>query len=218
MSSCLIVSGGTLELDFARPYVQREHFDKVIAVDGGLAYMEPLGLIPDYIVGDFDTISPDVLEQYRQYPYIVWDAHNPEKNETDTELARSRALTLSCDRIVFLAATGGRLDHLLANLHTLYACLQRGIEAYIIDARNRVRLTDTETHFPASKSWGKYISFLPYTEEVTGLTLRGFKYPLDDRTLRRGEEPGLCISNELASDEAVLTLDEGILICIESRD
>lgn len=218
MRSCLIVSGGTVDLAFARSYLKKERFDKVIAVDGGLALMEPLGLAPDYAVGDFDTIDPVILDRYHQIPYIVWDTHKPEKNETDTELARSRALTLSCSRIVFLGATGGRLDHMLANLHTLYACLQRGVEAFIVDSQNRVRLIDGETHFSSADQWGKYISFLPYTEEVRGITLRGFKYPLTDRTIRQGEEAGLCISNELAGEEGILTLEEGILVCVESRD
>lgn len=218
MKSCLIVAGGTVDLAFARSYLETEAFDKVIAVDGGLALMEPLGLVPDYAVGDFDTIDPAILERYHQIPYIVWDTHRPEKNETDTELARSRGLTLGCGRMVFLGATGGRLDHLLANLHSLYACLQRGVDACLVDPQNRVRLIDGETHFSAADQWGKYISFLPYTEEVHGITLRGFRYPLTDRTIRQGEEAGLCISNELTGEEGILTLSEGILVCIESRD
>jgi len=218
MRSCLIVAGGAVDVRFARSYLKQEHFDKVIAVDGGLALMEPLGLEPDYAVGDFDSVKPDILDRFHQIPYIVWDAHRPEKNETDTELARSRALTLGCGRIVFLGAMGGRMDHMLSNLHTLYACLQSGTKAYLIDPQNRVCLIDGETHFTMDGQWGKYISFLPYTEEVTGITLQGFKYPLKDRVIRRGEETGLCISNELAAEEGVITLSDGILVCIESRD
>ncbi len=218
MKSCLIVAGGTIDLAFSRSYLKNRHFDKVIAVDGGLETLDALGLMPDYVVGDFDTARPEIVEKYHQFPYIVWDTHKPEKNETDTELARNRALALGCGRIVFLGATGGRLDHMLANIHTLYACLQSGVEAWMIDPQNRVRLIDGETRFTAGDRWGKYISFLPYTEEVTGITLRGFKYPLTDRTIRQGEEAGLCVSNELSEDEAVLTLKDGILVCIESGD
>jgi len=218
MKSCLIVTGGTIDPEFARSWLLEESFDKVIAVDGGLAWMKPLGLVPDYAVGDFDTADPALLAEYHQIPYLVWDTHRPEKNETDTELACSRARTLGCDRIVILGATGGRLDHMLANLHTLYGCLQSGIKAWIIDPKNRICLIDGETHFHAERLWGKYVSFLPYTEEVTGITLRGFRYPLSDRTIRRGEEAGLCISNELEEQEAVITFDDGVLVCIEARD
>lgn len=216
--SCLIVTGGKIDEDFARSFLEKESFQKIIAVDGGLEAAERLGLIPDYVVGDFDTVRSDVLERFRQMPFIVWEQHKPEKNETDTELARSCALTLGCSRIVFLGATGGRIDHMLGNLHALYACLQSGVEAWIADRQNKVYLLDEGRSFARGSIWGKYISFMPYTEEVTGITLRGFKYPLTDKTIRRGEEVGLCVSNELAEERASITFSDGILICIESKD
>lgn len=98
---------------FRRSFLEKETFDKIIAVDGGLKAVKELGLVPDYIVGDFDSVSNEIREEFRQYPFIVWEQHKPEKNETDTELARNRALTLSCDEIVFLGATGGRIDHMI---------------------------------------------------------------------------------------------------------
>lgn len=218
MKTCLIVTGGKLDLAFARSFLKEHKIDKIIAVDGGLESAEALGLVPDYIVGDFDTVHSEVIERFRQMPFIVWEQHKPEKNETDTELARSRAMTLGCSRIIFLGATGGRLDHMLGNLHALYACMQSGIEAWIVDRQNRLYLLDEGKTFYRETTFGKYISFLPYTEEVKGITLTGFKYPLDKKDIRRGEEVGLCISNELAQDQAKISLEDGILICVESRD
>lgn len=218
MKTCLIVTGGKLDLAFARSFLKNTHIDKIIAVDGGLESVEALGLTPDYIVGDFDTVKQEVLERFRQMPFIVWEQHKPEKNETDTELARSRALTLGCGRIIFLGATGGRIDHLLGNLHALYACLEHGIEAWIVDRQNRICLLDEGKTFYRDAVFGKYISFMPYTEEVRGITLRGFKYPLNQKDIRRGQEVGLCVSNELAEEQAQITFDDGILICVESRD
>ena len=218
MKSCLILTGGKLNLAFARSFLEKEHFDKVIAVDGGLESAEALGITPDYIVGDFDTVSGEVVERFRNLPFIVWEQHKPEKNETDTELARSRALTLGCEKLVFLGATGGRLDHMLGNLHALYACLEKGIDASLVDTQNRIYLLDQGKTFYRKTLWGKYVSFLPYTEEVTGITLTGFRYPLQDKTIQRGQEVGLCISNELAEEEGTLFFRKGILICVESHD
>ena len=118
--------------------------------------------------------------------------------------------------IVLLAATGGRLDHLLGNIHLLYPCLQRGVEACILHPGNKLYLIDGERRFKRREVWGTYISFLPLTEEVKGITLRGFKYPLTDKDIAIGTS--LCISNELAADEAVITLQDGVLIVVESRD
>ena len=218
MRRCLIITGGKLDLAFARSFLEKETFDKIIAVDGGLKAVKELGLVPDYIVGDFDSVSNEIREEFRQYPFIVWEQHKPGKNETDTELARNRALTLSCDEIVFLDATGGRIDHMIGNIHALKTCIERGIAAYIVDAQNRLSLLDGARTFSRETQWGKYVSFAPYTEEVTGITLTGFKYPLKDKTIRRGEEVGLCVSNEIAEDTAKITLEDGVLICIESRD
>ena len=218
MRVCLIITGGKLDLAFARSFLERETFHKVIAVDGGPEAVRALGLTPDYVVGDFDTVEEDVIEEFRKASYIVWESHKPEKNETDTELARNRALTLACDRIVFLGATGGRVDHLLGNLHLLYGCMEREVEAWIVDAWNKIYLVDQNRTFVRDQLWGKYVSFLPYTEKVTGITLKGFKYPLNKKNIKRGEEAGLCISNEVEDEVGTLEFEEGVLVCVESRD
>ena len=218
MRKCLVVTGGKLDLAFARGFLKEEAFDRIIAVDAGLEAAEALGLVPDYAVGDFDTVKTSVLEHFRGIPHIVWEQHKPEKNETDTELARSRALTLGCGRIVFLGATGGRLDHTLGNIHVLFACLQKGVEAWIVDAQNKVYLLDQGKAFYRGQLWGDYVSFLPYTEAVTGITLKGFKYPLNQKDICRGEEAGLCISNEVENEVGILEFEEGVLVCVEARD
>ncbi len=218
MRSCLIVTGGRLDMAFARCFLNDETFDKVIAVDAGLEAAEKLGIVPDYVVGDFDTVSDAVVEYFKRFPFIVWKHHKPEKNETDTELARSLALTLHCTRIVFLGATGGRLDHMLGNIHALKGCMEHGIDASLVDRQNRLYLLDKGKTFKRSSLWGSYVSFLPYSDKVTGITLEGFKYPLNRKDLQKGEEVGLCISNELTGDCAVLNFETGILLCVESKD
>lgn len=216
MKRCLIITGGTLDLSFAGSFLENETFDKVIAVDGGLEAVKALGLEPDMIVGDFDTVKPAVLEYYRSREHIVWDTHEPEKDETDTELALMKAQATGCTHIVVLGATGGRMDHMLGNIHLLFPCLQKGIEAYILDAQNRIYLIDGERLFRRSGTWGKYISFVPLTEQVKGITLTGFKYPLYEKDIEIGTS--LCISNELSGEEGRITFSDGVLIVVESHD
>ena len=216
MKRCLIITGGPIDLGFARSYLSEERFERVIAVDRGLAAAGALGVTPDVIVGDFDSVDPAVLAEFRRKEHIVWEVHQPEKDDTDTELAIKRALAMGATHVVLLGATGGRLDHLLGNIHLLYPCLQRGVEACILDPGNRLYLIDGERHFKRREVWGTYVSFLPLTEEVRGITLRGFKYPLTDKDIAIGTS--LCISNELAEEEAAITFREGALIVVESRD
>ena len=94
MKRCLIITGGKLDLSFAGSFLGQETFDKIIAVDAGLEAVKALGLEPDMIVGDFDTVKPEVLAYYRRMEHIVWDTHQPEKDETDTELALLKACLL----------------------------------------------------------------------------------------------------------------------------
>ena len=123
MKTGLIITGGKLDLAFAGSFLENESVDCVISVDAGLEYTKSLGLVPQAVVGDFDTIKPAILEEYKAIPEILWDVHKPEKDETDTELAVNTALKLGCNRIFILGATGGRLDHEWSNLHLLKQCL-----------------------------------------------------------------------------------------------
>ena len=106
MKRCLIITGGKLDLSFAGSFLEQETFDKIIAVDAGLEAVKALGLEPDMVVGDFDTVKPGILQYYRQKEHIIWDTHQPEKDETDTELALLKAQAMGCTHIVILGATG----------------------------------------------------------------------------------------------------------------
>lgn len=216
MKRCVIITGGTLDLDFAGNFLKNHSFEKVIAVDAGLKQAEALGVTPDLIVGDFDTVDPEVLARFRAMEHMMWDVHQPEKDETDTELAVTTAVRAGCRELVILGALGGRFDHALGNVHLLYYGAKLGAEASILDSRNRITVLTEGRTFRREELWGKYVSFLPLTMEVKGITLRGFKYPLTKKDISIG--PCLCISNELAEEEASITFDQGVLICVESRD
>ena len=108
------------------------------------------------------------------------------------------------------------MDHMLGNIHLLFPCLQKGIEAYILDSQNRIYLIDGYHTFRSSGLWGRYVSFLPLTEHVDGITLTGFKYPLSDKDIEIGTS--LCISNELTGEEGTISFTDGVLIVVESHD
>ncbi|WP_077610755.1 thiamine diphosphokinase [Clostridium sp. Marseille-P2415] len=213
----LIVTGGTMNYGFAGRFLENRTFDKVIAVDGGLASLHKLHLKPDAIVGDFDTVDPEVLAEYKSCPdEITWEIHRPEKDETDTELALDTAIKLGCTKLILLGATGGRMDHFIGNIHLLYACLKKGVEAAIADEKNWITVLDRGRTFAAEEVKGKYISFLPLSGEVKGITLTGFKYPLHKKDIDIGTS--LCISNELTGEKGTIDFDSGTLICVESHD
>ena len=216
MKRCLIVTGGTIDIAFAKDFLSQRSYDYVIAADAGLEVLRPLHISPNAVVGDLDTVDKKVLEEYQNQPDSEFEIHKPEKDETDTELALLTAARQGCEAVDILGALGGRMDHAIGNIQLMYQFFCQGMEVNIYDARNRLYLLGGHKVFHREKVYGKYISFLPMTETVEGLTLRGFKYPLQRRTIGLGTS--LCISNELKREEGILELERGVLLCVEAHD
>ena len=222
MKRCLIVTGGTIDIAFAKDFLSQRSYDYVIAADAGLEVLRPLHISPNAVVGDLDTVDKKVLEEYQNQPDIEFEIHKPEKDETDTELAFRDALEAGCVLVDMLGATGGRLDHELSNIQLLAQGRKKGLRVTIYDAFNKIFLADAELDlqvvFEREDLYGRYVSFLPVTETVKGITLTGFKYPLKEKDISILENPSLCISNEVLEEKAVLTFRSGLLLCVESRD
>lgn len=214
---CLIVTGGTVDLEFAASYIGKRHYEFVIAVDKGLIACHKLGCNVDYILGDFDSVDSSILEIYKDKKgsYEI-KTLNPEKDMTDTEDAIMVALEHGVTEIELIGATGTRIDHMLANINLLMKPLKNCVKACILDKNNRIYVKNDNFTISKEEVLGTYISFLPLTSEVTGVTLRGFKYPLQDYTLTIGNSLG--VSNEMIEEVATVTVGQGVLIVIESRD
>lgn len=211
----LIITGGHTEEELLRSLVEREQFHMIIAADSGLAIADRLKLELDYIVGDFDSVSDEVLMKYRNKSTPI-ETFPREKDKTDTHIAVELALMHNATSILIAGATGSRLDHGMANIHLLLLPMQVGITAAMIDSNNKIYLKNKSFMLEKTKQHGDYISLLPFTEKVSGLTLKGFKYPLDHITLTAGSSLG--ISNEILEDIAEVELSDGILLVIEARD
>ena len=145
--------------------------DAVICCDAGMRHARKLGIVPDYIVGDFDSASAEVLEYYkaknipiRQFP--------TRKNETDMELGIILALELGATDLVLFGGIGDRFDHTLANAHYLLSLLKKGVRARLVDDKNCVEVIDQ--HLTLHGKVGDLVSTLPLSMEVTGITLKVF--------------------------------------------
>ena len=188
----------------------------IIAGDRGLEALYKLKIIPNHVVGDFDSVSSEVLEFYKKQTQIIFHTYNAEKDNTDTDIALKLATRLKSSKITILGALGKRMDHAIANIHILKDALEAEIPCQILDEYNRIYLINKETTLEKEKVYGKYVSLIPLTSTVEGLTLIGFKYPLNHYTLPIGTSLG--ISNEMIEDIAHIEMKKGILIVIESRD
>ncbi len=208
-----VITGGTRPEPFIFNYVKQHPEQLLIVVDGALETTHRLGLLPDAIVGDFDTVNQSLLDDYDNR--IIF-RHPPEKDQTDTELAIETAQSMGCTRFVFLGATGSRLDHSLANVFLLQCLLKRSMEAEIINETNRLYLKNQNFTLKKQEQYGAFVSLLALTETVQGVTLRGFKYSLTDHTVCRGST--LCVSNEIIEETATVDFTDGIFVVVETRD
>lgn len=218
MKRALLISGGHINNNYMKSYLEGRHYDIVIAIDGGLEKADGLGIMPTHIVGDFDTVSKEILNKYSRNDKINIKRLIPEKDFTDTQVALSTALDNGCTHIEIAGGTGTRLDHTIANIHILQMALGRCEDAVIVNENNRIRLVNGKRTVKKTDVFGKYISFLPLTEHVKNVSLRGFKYPLDNYDFDVKTTLSLGVSNELAKEEAEVEVDEGVLIMIESAD
>lgn len=239
-----IFSGGTIDRDAVRKEYESRKPDQVIAADRGLIFCHAEGIRPDIIVGDFDSLGAaehrpentrplsadeqteerkkerqarDLLETYRQAGIPIRQ-FRPEKDMTDTDIATEQALEASPDEVLYFGATGTRLDHTLSNIFNLRKLYAGHVQGVILDAHNRIT-APVGGHFTIRKDaqYGNYVSLFPLGGDVTGVTLKGFAYPLDHAAIQQGDG-GLAVSNEIIGETGEITWETGILLVMETRD
>ena len=212
----LIVSGGNVSEGFLTYMVKNGGFDVILAADAGMEALYRDHVLPDIIVGDFDSVNPDTLEYFHDKEQIEICMLTPEKNDTDTEHAIREAIRRGAHEIVILGGTGSRIDHVLGNICLLGIGLEEHVDIRMVDEHNRIRMIDSPLKIPKKDQFGKYISLIPFSGRAEGVTLKGFKYPLDNYTM--GGFNSLGISNEIVDDEAEISFTSGQMIVIESKD
>ena len=207
----LIVAGGEIDENILKEYCKEPVQYNIIAVDKGLEQLYRLNIIPKHIVGDFDSISKEILEYYQNNPQIIFHKYNPEKDNTDTDIAIQLAIQLQSSNITILGALGRRMDHAIANIQILKYALDSKIPCQIVDIHNKIYLTKENITLYKNESYGKYISLIPLTTEVEEIILKGFKYPLKDASLTIGKSLG--ISNEIVEEVATIELKKRYFNC-----
>lgn len=209
MKKALVIGSG----DFKCPEDVNERI--IIACDGGLEYCREFNLSPDYILGDFDSVTPQTLEFYSDRDKTTYPT---KKDMTDIELGLRLAIDIGAEDITITGAvSGSRFDHSICNIQLLCICIEKGITARIINKTNTIILLGGGSGKKLTlKNENTYISLLPLTKTVKGITVTGFEYPLDNYDLFMGSS--LCVSNRIIDDYGCISVDEGILIVISALD
>jgi thiamine pyrophosphokinase len=184
--------------------------DHLIGADGGTRHMLALGLMPDAVVGDLDSLEPETVAKLIVQGVDV-ERYPIAKDQTDLELAIERGLRAGASEILLLGALGGRLDQTLANLLIL---AQRNwpVPLRLAEGSQLAQVLRTGETLMLHAAPGSTVSAIPLSAIVTGITYTGLEYPLQDATLSIGSTRG--VSNVVASSPATITIDEGLLLVV----
>jgi thiamine pyrophosphokinase len=210
-----IVAGGPVHLI---PELKR--YDNLqgalwVGVDRGTFTILDQGIKVSYAFGDFDSVSAKEKEHILNSE-IILNEYQSEKDHTDMELALQWALEQNPEEILLFGATGGRLDHEMMNIQLLFRSITSNAEAKVVDIKNEISLKLPGEYSIQHDNNYTYISFLAFKDDVKGITLKGFKYPLQKASLQIGSS--LCISNELVDKSGTYSFDSGIILMVKSRD
>ena len=203
MGTCVIFCAAEFH-GLVRPI---ESGDYVLAADGGLRHLDALGIAPNGIIGDFDSLG-FIPEGAQVFPV--------EKDDTDAMLAARKGLELGFREFLFYGSLDGpRLDHTIANFQTLQFLADRGARAWLVGKHYLVTVVRNESlRFPESAKG--ILSLFCLGPDARGVTLEGLQYPLENGTLTAGFPLG--VSNHFLGKESSVTVAEGSLLALWDRE
>ncbi len=210
--NCIIIANGTLAYSPEIIGFLNEA-DLILAADGGATHLKNMNIHPHAIIGDLDSISREtrLFFEKNNTPLLI---HPSRKESTDTDLCIDFALEKGATHITLIGVTGLRLDHTLANIFLLRRLADQGVKARIVDANNEIYLVTDDLELQGNP--GDLVSVIPVSDKVTGLTLQGLEFPLENASLSMGSSQG--ISNCFKKTIASISLDQGVLLVTKSRD
>lgn len=202
--NCYVAGAGE---HYGLDFVPSEN-DYVIAADGGLRRLEEAGILPDLIIGDFDTLGycpslPNVIRLH------------PEKDDTDMLAALKEGIRKGFSRFHIYGGTGGRIEHTIANLQLLAFLSETGRQGFLYDRDNVITaVTDAALALPARERG--FLSVFSHTDHCDGVNLRGLKYELTDARLESTFPLG--VSNEFKGTESLISVKSGTLLIVLPKD
>lgn len=192
----------------------------VVAADGGARQAARLGLRPDVVVGDADSIERAMLDAVEAAGARV-RLQPAAKDASDTELAVAEARAAGASAVTIIGALGGlRFDHALANVLLTTCHRYPGLELTLLDGTTRIRCLRANAGAGSSEMAlagrvGDLVSLFPVGTAL-GVSTQGLQYPLSDESLPAGTSRGL--SNVRLAATAQVRLEEGVLLIVETTD
>lgn len=207
MKAVLIASGEPGPAD--RRWLEAGNF--VVAVDAGAAWLAKLGVRPDAVVGDLDSVDPELVRTL-EADGVEIERHPSQKDSSDTELAMAYARRRGADQIAVIGAFGGpRIDHEIANV--LLLADESAGDVTLVRGWTRVSAVRGMDPHTLNGAPGSLVSLFPVGGDAMGVTTHGLAYQLRDEPLRMGSSRGL--SNVVVETPAAVRLRSGTLLVVE---
>jgi thiamine pyrophosphokinase len=188
--------------------------DFIIAADGGAKHCDSLGITPDVIIGDFDSLESERLSSYQQNGVEV-KKYPTSKDDTDLELALKLAIERGYEEVFVIAALGDRWDMSIANILLLAKPAISKLNIHLLDGSKELFLIRGECQIEIQSIVGSRLSLLPLAGDASGITTRGLEYPLENETLYFGSSRG--VSNVFIQNSALIKVRKGLLLCIYDK-
>lgn len=206
----IFYNGDLTDLSRAKHYVKKS--DYIICADGGTEHALKLGLLPNVIIGDLDSL-PKITHKLLATKKIEWITYQKEKDETDSELALQHAIEKGFTSLIIFGMFGARLDHMLTNLFALSYLDHKGISATFIEGKQKINVIHDNIQLQGKP--GDLISLIPLKGDVKEVTTTNLQYPLNHENLFFGYSRG--ISNVMTQKNATVTINDGLLLVIHAQ-
>lgn len=202
MGICVLVAASEFNAEDFKARYEANMFDYIIAVDGGFAHLEALGVKPDMALGDFDSLGyVPKCARVSRFPM--------EKDASDLELALKRAFALNYEEVVVYGALGGRLDHTISNIQTFARFSEQGQYVTAVGQSDALRCLSGPDILELDAGEG-IVSVFSLSDCSHGVIETGMKYSLDDEDLTNRTSRG--VSNELIGEPATIGVESGTLL------
>ena len=211
-TACLVLNGQLDDYDYIREVMNYNTYELIIAVDGGANHLYRLGIMPNYILGDLDSIEDDIREYYEASD-VVFKKFPTKKDETDAELEVWLVEEVGLLGIDIYAAVVGRIDHELANIQLLYYILDRGMYPRIISEHEEIYILKND-EMTLKGNIGDIVSILPIRGDARGITLVNMEYSVEELDLKYSVTRG--ISNVMVAQDAYINVRDGCLLVIKN--
>lgn len=212
MKICIILNGEIKNYDYINTIVSNVSYDYIICSDGGANHAYNMNIVPDYIIGDLDSINKSIIDYYKN-KNVNFEKFPIKKDETDTELCIQLSQKLKAKEIDLIGALGGRIDHTIANINLLYYIRKRGIKPKIISEKEEIYIAIDEEVIIDGEI-GNTISILPIKNDAKGVTLKKLEYSLENDDIEFSTPLG--ISNVMTDINCNIKVNEGSIIIIKN--